>query len=63
MNAGTGVSGTVANGTAHVNSTAEVPTTTSATARSRRVAGMVERKMMLRSSPIVVSGKLATNAP
>jgi hypothetical protein len=30
--------------------------------RSLRVAGMVERKM-LRSSPIVVSGKLATNAP
>jgi hypothetical protein len=64
MNAGTGVSGTVANGTAHANSTAEIPTTMSAAARCLRVAGMVERKIS-RSSPvcIVISGKLAANAP
>src|SRR5437899_6844972 len=62
MNAGIGVSATPANGTAQTNSTAKTTTTASAGMRSRRVAGMFERKM-LRSSPIVVSGKLAANAP
>src|SRR6185312_12420149 len=50
------------NGTAQANSTAEMPMTASADIRSQRVAGMLERKMS-RSSPIVVSGKLAADAP
>jgi hypothetical protein len=64
MNAGTGVSCTVANGTATANSTAETTTTASAAVRSRLVAGMVERKMLW-SWPvcIVVSCKPASNAP
>ena len=55
-------SGIPANGTAQANRTAETPTTARAARASRRVAGMVERKM-LRSSPIIRSGKLASNAP
>jgi hypothetical protein len=63
MNAGTGTSGTPAKGATHMKRTDEMPTTASATARSRPVGGKVERKM-LRSLParMVVSGVSATRS-
>ena len=49
--AGTGVSGTPANGTAKANSSADTTTIAAAAVRSLPDAGMVERKM-LRSLPV-----------
>src|ERR1700730_7547098 len=56
-----GVSGTVANGAAQTNRTDETTTTAKAALRSRREAGMVERKMLrLLAACTDLSSKLAS---